>query len=1159
MAKYTQGQMVRLKSDPSIEGAVINVLEGSAEIRYQVFTGVLGLQVYYESQLEAKEIQTELKQVDPAQFHAGLTASLIRNPSLSSLYSLNSARIDFIPHQFRPVLKFIKSDRPRLLIADGVGVGKTIEAGLILREMKARRNLESVLVICPRPLVTEQKWESEMKRFDEDFDYLNGERLRLCIKETDYEGEWPDKYKKAVLPYSLFDEANVMGGKTGRKTHMGLMQLDPPPKFDLVIVDEAHHIRNTATYAYRAVKQFCDNAEAVVFLTATPVQLEYDELFVMLNLLRPDLIIDKDTFHNMAEPNAFINHSAALVRAQKENWQEEALEELEKACQTTQWGKLVISKNPVAISALQTLRQTSVSQEERVRLITDIESLHTFSNIISRTRRRDIGQFTLRKATTVEVPFSREQRILHDEILNIMHEMLSAIHCTDNTKFMMTTIRRQVASCLFGLVPMLEDILYRHVEELVDDEYISGGILQGEKQGRSIEHRIQDIIQLARLLPPDDPKLNKLLEILDDKRRQQKNKVMIFSSFKHTLRYLYKKLLEKGYRVGMVHGEVPDEERRQLRDRFMEDKDKEHALDILLFSEVGCEGLDYQFCDCMINYDLPWNPMRVEQRIGRIDRNGQTSESVSIFNMVTPGTVDFDIYDRCLNRIGVFRQSIGDCEEILGSMSSEIRSIVENFKMTEEEKQEKLQQLADNKIRLLQEQLLLEEKQRDLFGIKVPDLSFDEELENATNYWLSPECLANLVHTYLKQRLDPRKEYLLGDKPLKTLRISKEARAALLDDYQKYKIPNNAENRSWVKLLKQGDLHVQVTFDGNCSRENPKAVLITMSHPLVRQAAFSLEAENHSVTAFRVNSNRMKPGTYPFAVFQWKMSGEREDLQLKPISAYPELNKCLLDLLKESQNAEKTVTTDPATWDEVEKLHHHMWEEELENHRQRTKELIRYKAGSLTTSHEARMAQLAEQLEKATNTRIRTMKEGEIRNAIADYELHMTDLEQSLERADILPETLSYGMLFIEPAQELPLDSGKDNAALAGLSRKKDVQPAGSSEKDRRNSPDLDSEPVPAFSSYSDLKEVMEEICRHYGQEIIRTPRKLISILELHAPQFSEDCGRFKKMHEIGVFDCLNRESGPDVDGAFDIMNTELGYGEAEAEQVLQALEPFYV
>lgn len=94
-----------------------------------------------------------------------LTARLILSPSITSLYSLNFAKIDFIPYQFRPVLKIIKSDSPRILIADGVGVGKTIEAGLVLKELEARFDIKSVMVICTRPLITEKKWQNELRRF----------------------------------------------------------------------------------------------------------------------------------------------------------------------------------------------------------------------------------------------------------------------------------------------------------------------------------------------------------------------------------------------------------------------------------------------------------------------------------------------------------------------------------------------------------------------------------------------------------------------------------------------------------------------------------------------------------------------------------------------------------------------------------------------------------------------------------------------------------------------------------------------------------------------------------------------------------------------------------------------------------------------------------
>jgi ATP-dependent helicase HepA len=488
MAKFNQGDVVVLKSDNSIQGAVISIMNGAGEIRYQVFTNTLGIQIYYESQLQAEEVQTDLEKVDAERFHAGLTASLIRNPSISSLYSLNSAKIDFIPHQFRPVLKFIKSDRPRLLIADGVGVGKTIEAGLILRELEARRNIESILIICPRPLVSEKKWESEMKRFNEEFIALKGDLLCYCIKETDMEGEWPDKYKKCIIPYSLFDEGSVFGSNRGKTKKLGLMNIEPP-KFDLVIVDEAHHIRNTATYTYKAVEQFVDAAEAVVFLSATPVQLAQDDLFVLLNLLRPDLIIDKNTFYDMSEPNNFINAAAIRVRSQKANWQKEAAEQICYACATS-WGRKMFQNNPVVRDIFGVLAENDITVEQRVELISNIENLHTFSNLISRTRRRDIGEFTIRKPITVTVDFTKEQQVIYENVLAIVHDILSTIHCTENTKFMMTTIRRQIASCLFGLIPMLRGILYKHVYELIDDDEFDGRALDTDKDATTIKARV---------------------------------------------------------------------------------------------------------------------------------------------------------------------------------------------------------------------------------------------------------------------------------------------------------------------------------------------------------------------------------------------------------------------------------------------------------------------------------------------------------------------------------------------------------------------------------------------------------------------------------------------------------------------------------------------
>jgi len=1012
MSKYSVGQKVILKSDRSISGVIFKVNQGYPETRYTVFT-TSGEKTCYESQLIPEEAEDEIQHVDSERFHAGITASLIRNPTISSLYSLNTAQIDFIPHQFRPVLKFIRSDRPRLLIADGVGVGKTIEAGLIIRELEARRNLKSVLVICPRPLVTEKKWETEMmQRFGEEFWPLDGPLFRHCIDEMDME-DWPDHYKKAIIPYSLFDEGNVYG----TKKHKGLMEVDPP-KFDLVIVDEAHHIRNTATYAYRAVSRFCDAAEAVVLLTATPVQLEYDDLYVLLNLLRPDLVIDRKTFYGMAEPNQFINNAAAIVRGFGEGWSTEARSQIQLAVETG-WGDKVFRGNPAVNNILSLLEKDEISAEQRVELISSIEDMHTFSNIISRTRRRDIGEFTIRKPYTVTVNFTPEQRVLHDGILKITHEILSMVHCTDNTKFMMTTIRRQTASCLFGLVPMLRSILYRHFDEISDDdEILDWKVTADGKENKSIREQIEDILSLAEKLPPEDPKFDALMEIIQRKIREEKNKIMIFSSFKHTLRYLDKRLSKQGFRVGMIHGGVPDEDRRALRARFDPDvtnKEKDSALDILLFSEVGCEGLDYQFCDCMINYDLPWNPMRVEQRIGRIDRNGQTSESVAIYNMVTPGTVDADIYERCLLRIGVFHSSIGDCEEILGELTNEIRKLVDNVDLTDEDRREKLQQITDNKIRLVKEQEALEEKQRDLFGIHVPQSVFDRELKNATNYWLSPENIQNLVSCFLKKRLHSDKDYILGTKGVKKLRISQEARIALLDDYKKFKFPRNKLNNKWRDWLSSGEQFLDITFDSKCSKENQEVTLLSITHPLVIEAAKSLKDDKKVVTSLKVITDQYYPGKYPFAVYQWVISGEREDIQLVPVSADRRLNNILFELLKESEGVDSTIDIDENVWDEVDRIHYDQWTAALEDHKKKTAELITYKEASLRTSHAARMSTLEDSLEKYGNKRRYVqMMNGKIRAAQEDFDIHMSRLKSAKEHADILFDLLAYGLLIVE-------------------------------------------------------------------------------------------------------------------------------------------------
>lgn len=205
--------------------------------------------VFFEEQIRPIVVN-ETNWVDRETFRSYLTSCLINTPSAKNLYSLNAARIDYVPYQFRPALKILKADEPRILIADSVGVGKTIEAGLIVKELEAHSALNRIAIICPKPLVAEKKWEDEMRdKFDENFTALDGAGLRQALSATDRDGHWPDNLSRVIIPYSIFDELTYAGNKekVGAKARgriYGISEVFKCLHFDLVIVDEAHHIRN---------------------------------------------------------------------------------------------------------------------------------------------------------------------------------------------------------------------------------------------------------------------------------------------------------------------------------------------------------------------------------------------------------------------------------------------------------------------------------------------------------------------------------------------------------------------------------------------------------------------------------------------------------------------------------------------------------------------------------------------------------------------------------------------------------------------------------------------------------------------------------------------------------------------------------------------------
>jgi len=1008
---FSIGELVALRSDPNVLFPVIEVIKGEPERRYTVFQNN-AKRTYYESQLTAAPgSDNEHDVLDIRTIHSHLTSLHLLSPSTAILFSLRSGRVEFVPYQYRPVLKLIRADRPRLLIADEVGVGKTIEAGLILKELRARIDIESVLVICPKALVAERKWHSEMKRFDESFTALDGPLLRHCLQETHLEGEWPEQYAKAILPFSLFDSDLVFGGEgRGRKKKQGLLALDPPPKFDLVVVDEAHHIRNPETFLHQGIRYFCDNAQAVILLTATPVQLGSDDLFILLNVLRPDLVIDRSSFAQMSEPNGHINAAIRYCRKADPDWNHHAHACLDEVAKT-EWGRLFLREAPVFQGLYDQLQEHGLDDGDRVEIIHKLEGLYTFSGLINRTRRRDIGEFTTRKPDAVTIDFTPDQERLHDDLLNVVARILARCHGQQNVKFMMTTIRRQTASCLYGLAPLLEDMLNGKLSQLEVMEASDSGDEIDLSFVEQVRSEIEGILNHARNLDPYDPKVEAFVKVLQDKNALANNKALVFSTFRHTLAYLARYVEKAGIRYGLVHGDIRDDDRAEIRRRFALPKDDPDALDVLLSSEVGCEGLDFQFCDFLINYDLPWNPMKIEQRIGRIDRYGQQSEAVAIINFITPGTVDADIYERCLLRIGVFEHAVGGSEEILGTVTKEIRNIAESFSLTSEERARQLQQLADNQIRRINEEQELEEKQAQLFGLNIPNQSWEDEIAEAESFWLSPSAIQGAVTTYLADRLGTDTAHILGDRPLKTLRLSQEARNRLLEDHKR--LPRSIEPvaREWEKWLKGGQPTLAVTFDQDTAAENPKAVHLSVVHPLVRQAARHLDLDEPRFCSVAVESEDLAAGQHPFAIYRWSMRGIKPDQGLVAVCGDAAIEASVFSLLQKATDADVAYLPERTEFDELDARHHGKWATARADHVDENRLLVEHRIQSLTVSHRARCAIIEEQIARATNDKIRLMRESELARANADFDRKVAELQRAADAADIMASPVVFGVL----------------------------------------------------------------------------------------------------------------------------------------------------
>jgi len=561
-----------------------------------------------------------------------LTWTKLQKPLSDTLYSYAASKTIFRAYQFIPALKILNSSSGRLLIADEVGLGKTIEAGIVWSELEQRHELRRTLVVVPSSLTL--KWQIEMnRRFDRRLDRIKPPRLAEFAEDL-RAGNDPELHAIISLE-SLRAATEVLEALNSIR-----------PRFDLVIVDEAHALRNVGRRSHVLGGLLSDWADHLLFLSATPINLRSEDLYNVLRLLDEGLFPDMEVFQKQLEPNAHLNAVAREIARGVSG--REVKRHLDKV-RTDAFGQTVAARPD--FRRLEALLETSGSLEhaQRAEVKRLVAELNTLSGVLSRTRKVDVPDAkAVREPHAVDVQWTAAEKDFYDAVF--AHFMAKAMDSGVPPGFAMQMPLRQAASCL----PAMQRQLRNRNPGLFESE-----IEDFDEDPSDVDlDALAAVPVLARPLGRDS-KLAALRAQLVQLREQGVRQAMIFSTFRGTIAYLTEQLQDE-FSVRAMHGGIPVEERQPIIDDFRKGK-----FDILIVSEVGSEGLDFEFCSVLVNYDLPWNPMRVEQRIGRLDRFGQKNEKIFILNMHMPGTIETDILERLYMRIDIFRNSIGDLEPIL--------------------------------------------------------------------------------------------------------------------------------------------------------------------------------------------------------------------------------------------------------------------------------------------------------------------------------------------------------------------------------------------------------------------------------------------------------------------------------------------------------------
>lgn len=620
------------------------------------------------------------------------------------------------PHQVRAFHRLYDHWPPHLLIADEVGLGKTIQAGLLLRQAWLAGRAQRILVLAPKAVL--RQWQIELReKFNLNWPIYDGQRL-VWYPSPGLQGAT----SRAVSVHQWHQEPCVLASShLMRRRDRATALLTTAQPWHLVILDEAHHARRASgglgsdqrpNQLLRLMRELRTRTQGLVLLTATPMQVSPLEVWDLLALLglpaawHPQAFLD--FFDNAARPSPSheqLRQMASLFRAAEQDYgpvpEDEAQRRLPhlSRLKVRKILKALRDTASIPLKQLETLeRQAAVQLMKGYSPLRALISRHTRELL---RRYHQAGKLSTPIATRqVEdrfVTLTPDERLVYDQVEDYISSTYDNASADERTAvgFVMTIYRRRLASSFYALIRTLEGRLTTvgnqmnaltetqalALEEDVPDDELTDDILDTdeafnlEQQALNREElgSIRALLDAARRLPPDS-KVEVLVKVLTELRAQGYRQAMVFTQFTDTMDFLRGRLAAT-FGSGIIcfsgrGGEVltPVGDWQLINREVTKQRFRDGLAEIMVCTDAAAEGLNFQFCGALINYDMPWNPMRVEQRIGRIDRLGQVHPEIRIINLHYEDTVEADVYKALTDRIKLFQNFVGRLQPILASL-----------------------------------------------------------------------------------------------------------------------------------------------------------------------------------------------------------------------------------------------------------------------------------------------------------------------------------------------------------------------------------------------------------------------------------------------------------------------------------------------------------